>query len=296
MDTFDYLLPQLGMLLSGGNALPGDRGALSRTGRITVASRVVLAPGFEVPALGEQDVSAGDYQQARLSTVKKLGLFATTDVALGLYQGARVRSTRVGAVDLLLNVTYLPRNLAKAVSDGTRDVRLPESAFRVGYGVRLGMRSEGARAPSVTATVVRRELPPLDIIAQRGLVRSAGANALAILPVRLRATSWRIVLGKRYGAPIDLAGGIGRDAYRASAGVSYVVTDGNATTTGGDLTYSRGVTRTNAFAELRLRSRFLPLVLESGLVAGGKLSTYNSIAGGPNTMRTYFALGFHYGP
>lgn len=287
LDTFQFLAPQLGAVVAGGNVEPGQGGADGGLGRfgLSVRANVLRAP---LPQFGRVTLATGAPQRSTIPTSPTLLAFPVADASIGLFRGLPIGLTTAGGVDLLLNATYVP-----TIARDQLSVRPRGGSFQLGYGVRLGLLQESALVPGVSVSVLRRETPATDIVA------TSGSDSLRVSGARVRTDSWRLTASKRL-LIVAVAAGVGQDRYLARAAVSGVVNElgGAIRQSVAPITASQRLTRTTYFANLTLAAVPLArLVGEVGRSSGGSLApTYNSFDGRrPDAAYTYASVGLRVG-
>lgn len=285
-DIFTLLAPQLGTVVAGGNALLGPAGALGRPLRIAVGLR---ATGLSstLPEVADVSTQAGAAQRDVFPVRGQLVALPQLDVAVGLFGGVPLALTNVGAVDLLLSGAWIPE-----VAEDDVQIRTPDGQFRLGYGARVALLQEGVTLPSVAVTVMRRELPELEVSAQ-----PTGDDSLSVSGMRVRADSWRLVAGKSLLTVVSLAVGGGQDRYDARTALSAVVREGGLRfATSAPVPFAQEVTRSTLFADLAVRLGAVQLVGEVGRVWGGELATFNEFDDTPpDEARLYASAGVRVG-
>ncbi len=278
VDLFDYLAPQVGTLVAGGNATLGQGGALNGFRHFSLSLRVNALQG-SLPDFRNFAPSASVARQ-EYSTRSALVAMPVADASVGLYAGYPLGVTKVGGIDLLADAAYLPEFHGRSTG-----LELPNGGTVFGYGARLGLLEEGLLTPGLGVTWLRHELP---VMAIHG---AAVGTTLRIDDIDLGATSWRLTASKSLIA-LGLAAGVGRDRYKSSATINK--TSGPSTTF--PFTVRQDVTRTTLFGDLSMDVFLAKLVAEIGAVSGGKIETYNSFAGkAPDAFRFYGSLGVRVG-
>src|SRR5688500_18313113 len=108
IDIFNYMAPQLGTVIAGGNATLGQGGTLGGFPHFAVGLRVNAIAG-SLPNADEvqPDIVNGAVQSDYETKTQPLGLPAV-DAAVGVFKGLPLGVTNVGGVDLLLSAAYLP--------------------------------------------------------------------------------------------------------------------------------------------------------------------------------------------
>lgn len=288
VDLFNYLAPQLGAVIAGGNPEPGQGGTLGGLGHFGVSVR---ATGFRspLPQFDRVSVSPNGAQPSAIPVQSTLVAFPVADVSIGLFAGVPVGVTRIGGLDALVNATYVPD-----VTTGDVRVSTGGGSVRVGYGARLGLLEESAVVPGIAVSLLRRETPTTAITA------TTGNDTLGVSNTRVRTDSWRLTAAKRL-LFVSVAAGVGQDRYESTARVAGVVNDallGVPVRAQASVDLRQRLTRTNVFGNLTLLAiPFTRVVAEVGRTSGGTLAaTYNSIDGRrPDAAYTYGSLGVRVG-
>ena len=289
VDLLDYLAPQLGALVAGGNTELGRGGPTGGLGHFSVGLRV-NALRSPVPQVQDVGVSVTGPVRSRVGVDGALVAFPVADASVGLFGGIPLGVTSVGGVDLLVNATYLP--------DIDRDpvtVRTTGGALKLGLGARVGLLRETAFVPGVAVSVLRRALPTTSVTGttDRG-------DTFGVADARVRADSWRLTARKNL-VIVSLAVGLGQDRYttrgdvRAAVGSSGVQ---NFAASLSEIRYAQTLTRQNYFANATLLNLpFVKLVGEIGRTQGGSLpATYNSFDDRrPDQGYTYGSVGVRVG-
>ncbi len=289
-DLFGYMHPQLGMLISGGNATLGQGGALGGLGKFAVTLRANATPQLSVPQIGSADLD-GPVEQNQYATRSQLGAFPVADLAVGIFGGVPLGLTRAGGVDALINVFYVPSSMLGALDGNGYSFGLPDGGRRLGFGARIGLIEESTFLPGVSVTYIQRNLPKVSFTATTsGLVLR---DTISVQNLEVRTAAWRLVAGKTSG-PISVAVGYGEDRYRGEAKLGWVVRDGLFRTEG-ELPIRQSVTRSNMFADLSFNLLVFRVVGEIGRVSGGDIQTYNEFDAAAGRTRTYGAVGLRFG-
>jgi len=279
VDVFQFVAPQVGLALTGGNATLGQGGALGGLGHFSVGIRANVLAGdlpdvtrFPTPSSNGAQTRTGS--NALKSKNQVLGL-PVVDAALGVYKGFPLGLTNVGGVDLLLSATYVP-----TVGGEGDDFQIkPKNNLEIGYGARLGLIQESLLTPGVSITYLKRDVPTTTIT---GTSSSVTVKADS---VDVDTYAWRVVASKNL-LVAGIAVGIGQDKYKEAASVQ-----GTAQTVIGNQTsdrvhLSQDMTRTNMFLDLSFNLPLLKIGGEIGQVSGGKLdrTPMNEFSGGSATQ------------
>lgn len=286
VDVFNLLAPQLGTSLAGGNAVLGQAGTLGGPGRFTLGLRVNALRGA-VPVAENVTLSVTGAQATDLGAQEQALGLPTAEAALGVFGGVQAGATRVGGIDAIVSGTYIPDFDVDRVSVFTTG-----GAFKLGYGVRLGILEETPVVPGVSVTWLRRTLPTVSVITR------TGSDTVAVNDIDATTTAWRLVAGKRLGI-VALAAGAGRDTYEAAASAGAVINRtipglGSARVEAFDITRpTQELSRTNVFGDVTLHLSSVRLVGEVGRVSGGEVAApYNGFDGRTGgEAYTYGSLG-----
>jgi hypothetical protein len=299
VDIFKYMNPQVGMLISGGNATLGQGGTLGGLGRFAITLRANVTQQLSVPDLDEHEMSDGPVRRTSYATTDNIGGFPAADVAIGLYKGYSLGITRVGGIDALVNVFYLPGQVTSLLEESETGVTLPQGSLKLGYGVRVGLIGETTLLPGVSLTYLRRDLPPLGMTytseSSDGFTSTSFSDTISLKDFSVKTSAWRLVAGKKLSI-LAVAVGVGKDRYETSGDLSYVVrNEAPPRRTSGNLRFSQVVTPTNMFADLSLDLFLFRLVGEVGRVSGSDIATYNQFSRPANEPRVYGAVGLLFG-
>jgi hypothetical protein len=283
VDVFQFVAPQLGLGLTGGNATLGRGSALGGPGHFSIGVRANVFQG-DVPDVEQFPVPtiSGAHPRTLPSSSQILGV-PTADAAIGLFAGVPLGLTNVGGIDLLLSATYVP-----SFGDADSEIQVkPEHNWQVGYGVRVGLLQESLVLPGVSFTFLKRDLPTTTITG------SSSSFAVNITDASVHTTAYRVVASKSL-IMFGVAAGIGQDKYDQKANVSGYnpVLSVPAST----VSVSQDLTRTNYFLDLSMNFPIVKLIGEVGRVTGGDVSTFNTFTTGPaDKSRTYGSLGVRVG-
>jgi len=282
-DLYQFMSPQLGLALTGGNATAGQGGVLGGLGHFSIGVRANAFNG-KLPRVNDFTQSpSGAQQQALPVDDQWLGL-PTADAAIGIFKGLPLGLTNVGGIDALVSASYVP-----TVSDDNFSID-PEHSMQFGWGARVGLLSESLVIPAVSVTWIERDLPTTT------MTGSAAGATLRIEDFKVKTEAWRVVVSKSL-VMFGLAAGVGQDRYKQSASISATVEQACAftTCTSGIPNTSQDLTRTNAFADVSLNLPFFKVVLEGGQVSGGTVDTYNSFEGTrADRSQFYGSLGLRF--
>jgi hypothetical protein len=238
-----------------------------------------------LPQVDQFQTSCTGRQSRTLPTAEQYLGLPGVDAAIGVFKGLPLGLTNVGGVDVLLSASYIP----EFNGDGI-DVTVPEGSLKIGYGARVGLLQESLLVPGLAVSVLRRELPTVNIVGTQG------NNSLAVNNLSVKTTAWRVVASKSL-LLLGLSAGLGRDMYDQSANVTATVqAPAPYGTASSSINPSQSLTRTNMFAGASLNLLMLKVTGEVGKVSGGTISTFNQFAGkAADDSRLYGSVGLRLG-
>lgn len=286
-DLYQFMAPQLGLALAGGNATLGTGSTLGGFGHFSIGVRANLFQG-SLPQVGSFTQSTtGAQKNPSLQTKDQLIGLPTADAAIGIFGGIPLGLTNVGGIDVLASATYVP------TIDQSGIKITPTQNLQIGYGVRVGLLSESIVVPGVSFTYLKRDLPTTNIIG------ASGNNKLSVNNLKVNTTAWRVVASKSF-LLFSFAAGAGKDSYDQSADIAASV---NGTFNGVPISGSTTIPgtaqkleRTNYFADVALNLPLFKIVGELGQVSGGTVATYNGFSGGrADKDLQYFSVGIRLG-
>jgi hypothetical protein len=286
VDVFQFMAPQLGLALAGGNATIGQGSTLGGLGHFSIGLRGNVFSG-DLPQVQNFPQPATNGRTAHVLPSKKqiLGL-PTADAAIGIFGGLPLGLTNVGGIDLLLSASYVP-----SIGDSTSDVAIkPDQSLNIGYGARIGILQESIIVPGVSLTFIKRDLPKTTIT---GRSNNVDVN---IRDAKVQTSAWRITASKSFlmfGAVV----GVGQDKYKQEANVQATARSTPiGSQTSSIVPLSQDLTRTNMFADLSLNLPLFKVVGEIGNSTGGTIDTFNTFSSGrADKSRTYGSVGIRFG-
>lgn len=289
VDVFQYMAPQLGAAIAGGNATLGQGGTLGGFGHFSLGVRANVVDG-SVPQIDQISPSAFGIQAPRqLPTKDNQPLpMPVVDAAVGIFKGFPLGVTNVGGVDALVNVAYIP-----SLNQSGSNISTPNGSLKFGYGVRLGILQESIAIPGVSITYLKRDLPEVSLVGAPGGPGSGPGDSLYVNNLSVGTSAWRLVASKHF-VIFGLAAGIGQDQYAQSAAVSATVNVNGTPYRSQQFSFSQNVTRTNMFADLSINIPVLKLIGEVGQVSGGSVNTYNTFSKDANASRLYGSVGLRF--
>lgn len=288
IDLFQYLAPQLGTVLAGGNATLGQGGGLGGPGHFSLGVRVNALQGSLPQFNGSTTPSVTGAQKTNYPTKSQYLPLPVADFSVGVFGGIPLGLTSVGSLDAIVSASYLP-----SFHNSSVDVTVPNGSLKLGFGGRLGILQESLVVPGVSVTYLQRDLPKVDVTS------NFGGDTLQVNGLQVKTKAYRIVASKSF-LMFGLAVGAGRDTYESSASVRASVAPRTVPPTSrqnaGPVALSQSITRTNAFADLSLNLPLFKIVAEIGQASGGKVSTYNTFANdAADASRMYGSVGLRLG-
>ena len=291
IDLFQYMAPELGISLTGGNVVLGQGGTLGGLGHFALELKGNIVAGT-LPEVDKVTPSPDGAVASPYTTKNQvLGLPAVT-AAIGIFKGLPLGLTNVGGIDALVSATYVP-----TVGDSAKDAIYikPKTNTQFGYGVRVGLLQESLVVPGVGFSWIKRDLPKTSIY---GKTTQGGQDAqLTIRDLDEKTSAWRLTASKNL-LLFSLAAGLGQDKYDATTGIdaSFNGTSGGVPVSGQtSVTTSQKMTRTNYFLDASMNLVLFKLTGEVGQVSGGTVSTYNTFDKKPDASRFYGSVGLRFG-
>jgi hypothetical protein len=285
VDLFQYMAPQVGTVIAGGNATLGQGGTLGGFAtfpfphpKISVGFRVNALAG-SLPNLDNLTISPTGAQSSTIPVENQIIPGPAADVAIGVFKGLPLGLTNVGGVDVLLSALYLPEFDGEGVA-----LELPDGGIKLGWGARVGLLQESLAVPGISFTWLKRGLPTANLI---GSTDAVGSTELFVDDLEVNTTSWRLVASKSLIA-FGIAAGVGKDKYESSASVRAT----SSGTTSAPIRMEQNLSRTNYFLDLSLNLFVLKMIGEVGMVQGGDVPTFNEWDGKqPADSRIYGSIG-----
>jgi hypothetical protein len=285
IDLFQYMAPQLGTAITGGNATLGQAGSLGGLGHFSAGFRINALQG-SLPLVQNVTPSVTGAVSSRYDTKTQIIPMPTADLAIGVFKGLPLAITNVGGVDLLVSASYLPEFNGSNVS-----VKVPNGSLKFGYGARVGILQESLLVPGVSVSYLRRDLPTVNIAA------NTNNDSLYVNNLSLKTNAWRVVASKSL-LFLGLAAGFGQDKYESSTDISAHVAARplSPAANAGPVSLSQNITRSNVFADLSMNLLLFKLTGEIGQVSGGTINTYNTFNGKQAAdSRIYGSVGARFG-
>jgi hypothetical protein len=288
IDLFQYMAPQLGVLVAGGNTTLGQGGTLGGLGRFSAGIRVNALQG-SLPDVDQVVPSINGAVASTYSASDQLLPLPTADLAIGIFKGIPMGVTNVGGVDLLVSAAYLPEYSSDFI-----DVKVPEGSLKLGYGARIGTQ-ESFVVPGVSLSYLRRSLPTVSIIGSTAAATGGSRDTLRVDSLRVKTDALRLVASKSF-LIFGVALGVGQDRYESVGTIRAKVAPRAITVpngaSAGPVVLSQKLTRTNIFGDLSLNLPILKIVGEIGQVSGGSVQTFNKFSGKqPDASRIFGSIG-----
>ncbi|HMC53738.1 MAG TPA: hypothetical protein VKH19_01090 [Gemmatimonadaceae bacterium] len=291
-DIFQYVTPQLGVVLTGGNAVLGQGGViggLPGLPRFSIGVRGTVLNG-NLPTIQTPSITGPAPHTASnpYPTTDQYMALPSADASLSLFRGFTIGPTRVGGIGVFANASFVP-TVTVTTSGATFSID-PDTPLGIGYGARIGIIGERLLLPGVEFSYALRTLP------KTGVVAATGGDSLTMTDYKLDATSWRVTAAKSFVA-FTIAAGVGQDTYDTESTLEAIVNRpvpvGRVTT--GPVAVSQTMTRMNVFGNFALNLVIAKLVVEGGLVSGGDITTANVFDVAPGADRVYGSVGLRLG-
>jgi hypothetical protein len=286
IDFFDYMAPQLGTAMTGGNTTLAQGGSLGgfRFGlmpRFAIGVRVNAVQG-NVPTYNPVLLLSptAPPPQATTPPIATQSFYLpmpAVDLAIGVFKGFPLALSNVGGVDLLLSGAFVPTIESDEINI------TPDENLAFGYGVRVGLLQESLVVPGVGFSFMQRKFPVTT------LSTATGPSSLTVSDLDLKSNAWRVTISKSL-VLFGLAAGVGQDTYDASTSVTAQMPP-----TIGPVAVESKVTRTNFFADLSMNLLLIKLVASGGMVTGGDIVTWNAYDNAADKSRLYASLGVRFG-
>ena len=271
-DLYNYMMPQLGTSLVGGSHTLGMGSTLGGFPHFAIALRANAIMG-DLPDLRTVNVSVLGARASNIETQSQFLGLPGVDFALGVYKGFPLGVTRVGGVDIIGSVTYIPDIETDEVIVATQG-----GSTKIGIGARVGILEQSLVVPGVSFSYLVRDLPTLRMDA------AAGNAVFSITDFSVKTKSWRLAAQKNL-AIMQLGVGVGQDTYDAGADIA-ISGVGSMNTS-----VSQSITRTTMYGSLGVNLLLAKLVAEVGGVSGGDISTYNNFSEAADKSRLYGSVG-----
>lgn len=275
-DLFRYMAPQLGTAIAGGSHTLGIGTNLGGFPHFAIALRGNAVLG-NFPTV--DNVQLGSAAQRNFAVEDGGAAMVTADFALGITKGFNVGVTRIGGVDLIGGVTYVPE-----WSDDGFSIT-PKSSTAVGLGARVGLLQQSALIPGVSFSYMKRNLPTLDFA-----FNADDGSTFAINDFSVKTSSWRLSAQKNL-LLFQFGAGIGGDTYDFSTSANVTVVQPPAPSQSGSFTDKASMSRNTMYGSLGLNLFLAKIVAEVGRVGGGTLPTFNSFDTPADEGRLYGTVG-----
>jgi hypothetical protein len=282
IDLFRYMVPQLGIGMTGGNTTLAQGGALGGLPHFAIGLRGNVLSG-SVPVPADVEFTGAAQRNPYETEDQFLGLPAV-DFALGLWKGLPLALSNVGGIDVLVSATYVPTVETDGVSV------TPESNLQFGYGARVGLLQESLLLPGLGVSFMKRDLPTTTIVG------FTGDDSLEVRDLDFKTTAWRVTASKNL-ILFTIAAGVGQDTYDASTSIAATINEpppaGRQVLS--PVTVKQKVTRTNYFADVAMNILLVKVVGTVGMVSGGDVPTYNQFETAADASRLYGSVGLRIG-
>jgi hypothetical protein len=300
VDIFTYMAPQLGTAIAGGNTILGSGGALGGLPHWTVGLRVTAVSGSapEFTSSNNPSATASTPVASAYTTSTAPIPFPALDVGVGVFGGLPLGLTKIGSIDLIGNVAYVPTLENKFDNISI----VPDKNIQMGLGARVGILQESLLVPGISVSFIQRGLPVTTLtnyFSSSG-VATAHNDTIQVKDLDLKTTSIRVTVSKSL-ILFGIAAGAGIDKYKQSADLNTVIYRdvgpllNQRIANNTPFHVASDVTRKNLFVDAYVNLLLLKIVGEVGMVSGGEINTYNTFDKAPNSSRAYGAVGLRVG-
>jgi len=278
LDGAEVFHPVAGLLVSGGNPVLGSVGTLGGFPHFAFTARV-NATKLKTPDLN-YDGSTGT------SVGKDTDIFAPAplvEAALGLFKG--VGTSGLLSLDALGSAQLLPTDQIDNLKVDKNARNIGSVALGLGYGARVGIIKGRAIIPSVTASVMHRDIPRLTF----GSVSGGDQYSFS---TDLHVTNLRAVAGYKL-ALLNVGAGLGWDKYTSKARIAFQdqAVPGTTLNVARDLDNSR----TMAFLTAALNLAVLNIGAEIGYQFGKDQNLKTTFEGNdPGDNRLFAGAGLRF--
>jgi len=273
IDALTAFLPVEGLLVSGGNPVPGTAAAIGRLGHVRITGRVGFAR-VTIPGSGYDGVADTVPAEKRVMVpVPRL------DLAIGLFSKTLPLGT--AAIDLLGSAVLIPTGVTTRIAVNENARRLGPLALGLGFGFRAALTMLPPK-PTVSLSVMKRDMPSIRFGSRSGGDPLQAATSLSAINVRL-------MVGGKAGL-LTLAAGAGMDLYSGTGVVTYA----DSTLARGDSTITVTLSTSRIMTALNAGLSLGPLHLwaEGGLQVGKKTELATPFElNDPSSSRFYGGTG-----
>ncbi|MGH7701667.1 MAG: hypothetical protein ACREMO_01110 [Gemmatimonadales bacterium] len=274
--------PIAGLLVSGGNPVIGSASTLGGLGHFSVTLRVngakLVTPDLSYDGSGGTTVGKGE------------DLFAPAPLvegAIGLFKGL---PSGLLAVDFLGSAQLLPTTQIKNLTVDKNARKIGSVALGLGYGARVGVIRGKAVIPSVSVSLMRRDIPKITY----GDLTTGDQYRYGL---DLHATNLRATAGYKL-VVLNLSGGLGWDKYTGTADIAFTdPTDPNPLTNQEVLTPTKlDQSRTMIFLDAALDFPVFKIAVEVGQQFGKQQNFPTTFDGNnPGDGRFFAGAGIRLG-
>jgi hypothetical protein len=205
LDGAEVFHPVAGLLVSGGNPVLGGIGMLGGFGHFAFTARV-NATELKTPDLNYDGTGTTVGQGDKIFAPAPL-----IEAAVGIFGG--VGPMHALAIDALGSAQLLPTTQVSGLSVDKNARKIGSVALGLGYGARVGVIQGRAIIPSVTVSVMRRNIPRITF----GDVPGGDQYSFS---TNLNATNLRAVAGYKL-AILAVGAGLGWDKYTSDATIEF---------------------------------------------------------------------------
>jgi hypothetical protein len=286
-DLINYMTPQLGTAIAGGNSTLGQNAIHGGLGHFALSLRGTGIINGAFPDIGEKGFTTDGSKQT-YNVKDQIIPGAGVDASIGIWKGWSLGATHIGGIDALVSALYVP----DVEGDGDVSLKATDGNLKLGYGVRIGVLDESVVWPGVSFSYLQRDLPSITLSGSSEVGSGVGTapGDFALNDFAVQTSAWRIVAGKSF-LIFGLQAGFGQDTYKSTAGIRATVDTplGPQTATG---SAAIDMKRTNMFAGLSFNLFLFKAVVEAGQVSGGTFpASFNNFSKPASGSRQYASAG-----
>jgi len=273
LDGAEVFHPVAGLLVSGGNPVLGGIGTLGGFGHFALTARV-NATELKTPDLNYDGTGTTVGRDSKIFAPAPL-----VEAAVGVYGG--FGPMHFLAIDALGSAQLLPTNQIDNLSVDKNARKIGSVALGLGYGARIGVIKGKAIVPSVSVSVMRRDIPRITF----GDVTQGDNYSFS---TDLHATNLRAVAGYRL-ALLAVGAGLGWDKYTSDARIDFQ----DQTVPGTTFNVKRSLdnSRTMAFLTAALDLPIVKIGAEVGYQFGKDQNLKTTFTGNDPSKSRLFAGG-----
>ncbi len=280
-DMFGYSTQQYANVIAAGNPEIGRADGVGGFPKFRVALELNYST-LVTPALRESgSIATGPAVSTTIPTLSADYIAVQVNGALGLFNGFDLGAVRIGALDAIANINFVP-----STTGGGFTVSADHKAY-IGYGGRLGVLQEGKVIPAVGVSYIIRDLPKMTLIADDVL-----NNTVAVSQMKMNTSAWSVTVGKHFKA-VSLVLGGGQTKFDASGLLMWSVNGINPTVSP---SISATSMQTDFFGDFGVDlGSNVHVMVEYGASSGGQINTFNTFDPSANSTHSFLSAAITFG-